>query len=206
MGAERMDTKSRAFRYVVGIDEAGRGPLAGPVALGGILVSTSFDPQIFGGVRDSKQHSPEEREAWNRNIRFFEAEGILRSASTLVGAKRIDSEGITGAISAGIQIVLQKLKAPPRETLVLLDGSLYAPAEFLFQETLIKGDESEPLISLASIVAKVRRDRVMVTLSRHYPEYGFEIHKGYGTPLHYKRIEKYGLSSLHRKSYCTSFT
>jgi ribonuclease HII len=88
--------------------------------------------------------------------------------------------------------------------MVILDGSLYAPDYFLYQKTIIRGDQTEPLISLASIAAKVTRDRKMVRLSKKYPQYNFHIHKGYGTPAHRKAIKKFGLSEVHRRSFLRS--
>ena len=86
-----------------------------------------------------------------------------------------------------------------------LAGLLHAPKEFFFQKTIIRGDQTEPVISLASIVAKVRRDRLMKRLAEEYPLYGFERHKGYGTELHYERIKEHGLCNIHRRSYVKSF-
>jgi ribonuclease HII len=89
-------------------------------------------------------------------------------------------------------------------THIRLDGSLKAPKEFIHQETIIKGDEKDPLIALASIVAKETRDSYMVKLSSKYPKYGFEKHKGYGTKEHRVAVKKNGLTEVHRKSYCTN--
>ena len=84
----------------------------------------------------------------------------------------------------------------------MLDGSLHAPAEYIHQETIIRGDDTEPVISLASIMAKVTRDRLMKRLSPKYPAYGFDAHKGYGTLLHRRAIAQFGLSDVHRTSFC----
>jgi ribonuclease HII len=96
--------------------------------------------------------------------------------------------------------VLKKLDATIRET-ILLDGSLYAPKEFKKQKTIIKGDEKEPAIGLASIVAKVTRDRYMLKMAGKHPLYGFENHVGYGTKKHYLAIKKHGMTDIHRKSF-----
>jgi len=93
------------------------------------------------------------------------------------------------------------LKINPKKCKVLLDGGLKAPEEYIDQKTIIKGDEKKMIIALASIYAKVMRDRKMVKFGKEYPEYGFEIHKGYGTKKHYEAIGKYGLSNIHRRSY-----
>ena len=114
------------------------------------------------------------------------------------------------AIRAGVSRLLHSA-AKKHESLrdgshemILLDGSLSAPAQFA-QKTIIKGDEKIPVIAAASIVAKVRRDRYMVRLARKFPQYGFEIHKGYGTKMHRDRIREHGLSEVHRASFCAKY-
>jgi ribonuclease HII len=99
---------------------------------------------------------------------------------------------------------LAKQKALSLQSNILLDGALKAPDRFVFQKTIIKGDEKEPLIACASIVAKVTRDRLMKKLAKKYPGYAFEIHKGYGTKKHREFIQKLGLSKIHRKSFISS--
>ena len=86
-----------------------------------------------------------------------------------------------------------------------MDGLLHAPKEYIFQKTIIKGDAKEKVIGLASIMAKVMRDRMMVRVAGDYPKYGFEIHKGYGTLMHRNAINKYGISPIHRKAFCKNF-
>ncbi len=189
------------YRYVIGIDEAGRGPIAGPVSVGAVLVPVSFDFSFMDGVRDSKQCTEAAREVWYEKTLALAREGEVRFASALLGPARIDARGINAAITLGVRRVLARFAVPPEECKILLDGLLHAPGIFKFQETIIRGDETEPIISLASIVAKVRRDRYMKRLALRYPNYAFEQHKGYGTKLHYERIEKYGLSEVHRKTF-----
>ena len=94
-------------------------------------------------------------------------------------------------------------EAEPKDCRVLLDGSLRAPAEYIRQETIIRGDDTEPVISLASIMAKVTRDRLMKQISSKYPEYDFHVHKGYGTLAHRRIIATSGLCDLHRRTFCT---
>ncbi|MCX6738466.1 MAG: ribonuclease HII [Candidatus Parcubacteria bacterium] len=193
------------IQYVVGIDEAGRGPLAGPVSVGAVCFSVHdirrFKKFSFG-VKDSKKLTAEKREAWFLKI---EKEMIAEKFSFAVAfssSEMIDTRGLSFAIRNALAEALMKLACPPESTLVLLDGSLHAPKEYLFQKTIIHGDDIEPIISLASIGAKVLRDREMIALSQQYPEYGFERHKGYGTKKHYEMIEKYGiLEGIHRKSF-----
>ena len=125
----------------------------------------------------------------------------------MVGPRVVDREGLTRATSVAIARALRRLVPDDAtEVLVLLDGGLRAPARYTNQATIIKGDEKEPLIALASVVAKVMRDEKMRTLSYQYPQYGFEGHKGYGTSAHYKAIKKYGISDSHRKSFLTRLT
>ena len=112
----------------------------------------------------------------------------------------IDDLGIGKSLQVGVFRLLKKINLTKLDFKVLLDGSLKAPKEFT-QETLIRGDEKEVTIALASVVAKVSRDRLMTKLHQKYPQYDFSKHKGYGTKAHYEAIEKYGLSEIHRRSF-----
>jgi ribonuclease HII len=191
-------------KYLVGIDEAGRGPLAGPVAVGVVLIEHRELPKLerlFRGVKDSKQLSASQREEWLAQLRESQAEQLLRFASALVGNLQIDNQGIVAAIRLGIRRGLNRLAVSPRESEILLDGSLRAPASYLNQRTIIRGDESEMIIAFASIVAKVRRDHYMVALAKKFPQYGFEQHKGYGTAAHYRQIRQHGPTPCHRLSF-----
>jgi ribonuclease HII len=198
------------FRYIVGIDEVGRGPIAGPVAVGALCVDVEHAKAmlsrvefraLFSGIKDSKKISPEKRKEWFVKILSAQKVGAINFAVTFVSAKDIDTKGLAPSIKKALQKSLQKVAPDPANTCVLLDGSLYAPAEYKKQKTIIKGDLKEPIIGLASIVAKVMRDRQMVAYSKKYPQYDFEIHKGYGTKKHYEKIKKHGLSPLHRESF-----
>ncbi len=192
----------KGIHRTVGIDEAGRGPLAGPVAVGAVLVPKGFDWELIPGVADSKMLSEKKREEIFRRARQLHTEGQLTIAVALVSEKVIDRKGISHAIRVGVLRCLKKVQAEPNTVRVLLDGSLKAPSQYLDQQTIIKGDMTEKEIGLASICAKVTRDRKMLLLSKRYPEYGFEIHKGYGTALHRKNIKKHGLSDIHRTTFC----
>ncbi len=189
------------FKYIIGIDEAGRGPLAGPVSIGIAVVPVGFNWNMILGVGDSKKVLPKNREAIFRRAKLLKKEGILDYAVVLVSAKVIDAHGITRAVSLGIARALKKLACNPKKVIVRLDGLLKAPQEYVHQKTIIKGDAKEKVIGLASIMAKVTRDRTMVCVARNYPRYGFETHKGYGTLAHRRAIKKYGLSPIHRKSF-----
>ncbi len=190
-------------RYVIGIDEAGRGPLAGPVAVGAVVVPEDFDFGIVKGVRDSKKLTPQGREEWYQKLRILRREGHLDFTVSYSSAEVIDRRGIAPAIRSALARCLTKLDAMPERSMIFLDGSLYAPAEFTMQKTIIGGDDTRPLIAMAAIVAKVRRDRLMKRAAKHYPMYDFDIHKGYGTSAHVRTIRNVGLCEFHRASFCT---
>ncbi len=178
----------------VGIDEAGRGPLAGPMVIAAVM---DIDPKLLRGIRDSKKLSPRARDTWYALIK---KNGTARYVS--ISARRVDTKGITRCAREGIAALLKKF--PKRPSLVLMDGNLYAPREYA-QRTIIKGDEKIPLIAAASVIAKVTRDRHMVRVAKKYSKYNFSVHKGYGTASHIRAIRKHGLSTLHRKSFCKNF-
>ena len=197
----------KRLQYLVGIDEVGRGPLAGPVAVGACIISVSEIKRLrargfFKNIKDSKKLSEKKREEWLGRIKELKAKGDLDYYVSFVSNKKIDDYGIAHCIRLALKNSLKKLKADPLKTMILLDGGLKAPEEFTNQKTIIKGDEKKPIISLASIAAKVARDRKMVEYSKKFPQYDFEIHKGYGTSLHLQKICQNGLSGLHRKSFC----
>lgn len=188
-------------RLLIGVDEAGRGPLAGPVSIGVVLVPVRFNlTKRFPGLKDSKQLSLQRREELYELMLQYAQAGELDFRVRYAGPHTIDTIGINRAVYLAIYRGVRAVALEPRHVHVLLDGLLYAPKAYS-QETIIGGDESEPLIALASIVAKVRRDRLMRRLARQYPEYGFDEHKGYGTKSHYAAIQKYGLSDIHRRTY-----
>ncbi len=196
------------INYVIGIDEVGRGPLAGPLCVGACLITRQDEKEVLSmlhGVRDSKKLSPQKRLFWfTRAIEMME-QGRLFFVTSFVSPAVIDRVGISQTIHMGIRRCLKKLSVSPPKTHVMLDGGIHAPAEYVHQVSIIRGDEKEPLIALASIVAKVRRDRHMVALSRRFPEYGFDIHKGYGTKRHFEALRKYGLCAIHRRSFLKEF-
>jgi ribonuclease HII len=187
--------------HIVGIDEAGRGPLAGPVAVGAVRMKKGGEKALLG-IKDSKKLSEGARLSWFKIAEEAKRSGEIDFAVSLVSERMIDKKGISFAINLGIKRCLDKLRAKESD-IVFLDGSLHAPEEFVHQETIIKGDEKVAVISLASICAKVTRDRYMQRMSKKYPEYGFEIHKGYGTKRHMDAINKYGKKDIHRLSFIT---
>jgi len=194
--------------WQVGVDEVGRGPLAGPVAVGVVRTPGSFCfAQKLPGVTDSKKLTEMKREEIYKQAYQLRRQGELNWSIAMMPAGQIDRKGIQWAIRAALARGLGRVQALPNDHL-LLDGGLYAPEHFLHQTTIIKGDVKEETIGLASIVAKVTRDRYM-TARGHlaaYAQYDFATHKGYGTKAHRAAIAKYGLSPEHRVSYCKNIT
>jgi ribonuclease HII len=189
------------IKYIVGVDEAGRGPLAGPVSIGVAVVPHDFDWDLIPGVGDSKKVSEKNREAIFLLTKRLKKANLLDYVVILVSAKIIDTKGISFAIQSGIAKAFAKLDLNPKHVSIKLDGLLKAPEAFVHQETIVKGDAKEKVIGLASIMAKVTRDMYMTRLAKKYPEYDFAIHKGYGTEKHRKKIKQYGISKEHRKSF-----
>jgi len=197
----------KGIKYLVGLDEAGRGALAGPVAVGMFAWPVSAGGLLeavpdYPVGRDSKKLTPKIRDKWFSLILELTTKTGAINQVSFASQNYIDRAGIVPAVARGIEACLEKLPSQPAEYLLLLDGGLKGPREFVHQVTIIKGDEKEPLISLASILAKVARDRKMSKLAESFPGYGLERHKGYGTAEHYKNIVKFGLSTLHRRTYC----
>lgn len=185
--------KKMVKRYIIGIDEVGRGPLAGPITVAAVVKPKRF---VWRNFKDSKKLSPEKRDE------FFLKFKIMPHAVSSVSNALIDKFGISAATRLAVGRCLKKLKIENCELKILLDGSLYAPKTYKNQETIIKGDEKVPIIAVASIVAKVKRDRAMVRLHKKFPQYGFAVHKGYGTKLHQEAIKTHGLCEIHRKTFC----
>lgn len=191
-------------KYIVGIDEAGRGPLAGPVAIGMVKVPKHFDWERIPGVTDSKKLSPEKRAELFVRAKELRHVGALDFTVTQVGPSVIDTRGISYAITLGIARCIRRLALSPDQVFIRLDGSLSAPETYK-QITIVKGDLLFPEIGLASIVAKETRDAYMRRIHRRYPHYDFATHKGYGTKVHREHIKQYGFSPIHRLSFCKNF-
>jgi len=241
-------TDKETMKYKIGIDEVGRGPIAGPVAVCAFLVKDEkFIETCLGQtyakkdigpsylklpkLKDSKKLSKKQREVWFEYLCGAKAEGFCDFSVSFVSSENIDKFGIAKCIQKALNESLLKVtsqelpfvrssdllaedsffedgssarpsqKAIPASFHVYLDGGLHAPIEFINQETIIRGDELHPIISMASIVAKVSRDKVMTNYAKDYPEYGFEKHVGYGTKAHYEAIKKHGQTSIHRKTF-----
>jgi ribonuclease HII len=190
--------------YLIGIDEAGRGPLAGPVSVGAAMVRSGFDWSHVGGIRDSKKMTPFARERFYARMLEMRRAGTLAFSVAFASAAMIDEQGMTRAIRFAMARALRNIEADPDECNIFLDGALQAPEMFLHQQTIIGGDDVLPVISLAAVAAKVSRDRYMSRIAEEYPGYGFDIHKGYGTKAHRDAIAKRGLCPLHRATFCSN--
>jgi ribonuclease HII len=168
-----------------GIDEAGRGPIAGPLIMAGVILHTPVE-----GLHDSKALTEKRREA------LFDV--IVENASYHVArfsAQQIDDEGISACLSKGLREIMEVLG----ESDYLFDGNSTFGVRGL--RTQVKADAEVPEVSAASILAKVTRDREMVALAETYPEYGFEKHKGYGSQAHIEAIKAHGYCAIHRRSF-----
>lgn len=208
MGMKVDERHTSDMQYIrpalVGVDEAGRGPLAGPLAVCAFAV---FDIDVLdalcadGLVRDSKLLSPRQRELLFREIRFRARAGSFAYRISFVSPRVIDRIGIAGAARRGVARALARLHLDCARTDVRLDGCLAAPSWFTLQRTIVRGDRIEPAISLASVCAKVARDRVLKRLATRYPDYAFDAHKGYGTQAHYRAIARMGITPEHRVSF-----
>jgi ribonuclease HII len=193
-----------SFQYLIGIDEVGRGPLAGPVGVGLCAIKKDklvIAKKIFKNFKDSKQLSEKQRYEWLEKIKSAEKDGILFYKVFMSSEKIIDEKGISFGIKSAMNKCLDFFDFNPETIEIRLDGSLHAKEEFKNQKTIIKGDEKELVIALASIVAKITRDEYMKKIAKKYPDYGFDVHKGYGTKSHRDIILKNGPSKIHRMSF-----
>ncbi len=191
-----------ADRIIIGIDEVGRGPIAGPVAVCAFICRENFfdNLEISLPLRDSKKLTIKQREKWFKYLQTCKISGKCDFKVSYVSPEHIDKFGIVKCINKALEKSLLAI-APQDFYKIFLDGGLKAPKEFKNQETIIKGDEKIKVISCASIVAKVSRDSVMRKFAKVFPDYDFENNVGYGTKAHYKAIEKNGLTEIHRKTF-----
>ncbi len=179
------------YKVVCGVDEAGRGPLAGPVFAAAVILPENYSHEI---LNDSKKLSEKKRD--------IVYDDIIRDAVAysvgIATEKEIDDINILNATFLAMKRAVAGLSVKP--DFAYVDGNQY-PRTGVIEETIIKGDAKCMSVAAASIIAKVSRDRFMLKIAEQYPEYQFEKHKGYGTKLHYEMIEKYGVSNVHRRSF-----
>ena len=187
--------QTNKIKLIAGVDEAGRGPLAGPVAVASVIMP--LDKDIIEGVNDSKKLTEKKREKLFDEI----IEKAIAYHIELVDHKTIDEINILNATKLGMKTCIEKLSIKP--DLVLIDAvklDVQVPTE-----SIIKGDAKSYNIACASILAKVSRDRLMLELDAIYPEYGFKKHKGYGTKAHIEALKQFGKCDIHRNSFIKNF-
>jgi ribonuclease HII len=185
------DLWSQGIEYIAGVDEAGRGPLAGPVVAAAVIFPKYL---LIEGVNDSKKCSAKKRDALFSLI----IEQVLSVGIGIVDHIEIDRINILKATVLAMQNSLEKLNVKP--DFVIVDGNSFKHNTLKFQN-IIGGDASSFTIAAASIIAKVTRDRIMNEMDVKFPKYGFARHKGYGTHQHIEAIQKYGFCEIHRRSF-----
>ncbi len=199
---ERLEKmKEYEYRYenhvlVCGLDEAGRGPLAGPVAAGAVILPRNCEI-LF--LNDSKKLSEKRREELFEEIK----EKAVAYGVGIVGADRIDEINILQATYEAMRLAINSLGAEPE---VLLNDAVTIPGIEILQIPIIKGDGKSVSIAAASIMAKVTRDHMMEEYDKLFPEYGFAKHKGYGTAAHIEALKEFGPCPIHRRSFIKNFT
>lgn len=183
--------KGEGYRFIAGVDEAGRGPLAGPVYAAAVILPEDVR---LDGINDSKKLSPKKREELFEEI----TEKAVAYAVFSADEKQIDEINILRATHMAMNGAVSRLSQKP--DYVIIDGNSISGME-IPHETVVKGDSKSISIAAASILAKVSRDRYITKMAELYPEYQFEKHKGYGTKEHVEAILKYGASPIHRKTF-----
>lgn len=190
------DLYEKGFNNICGIDEAGRGPLAGPVVVAGVIMPNN---SMIEGVNDSKKVSEKKREKLYNLI----LEEAISYSVAIIGQDVIDEINILNATKQGVTQVVEGLNIRP--DLILVDALTHINTKGVPYESIIKGDAKCYNIAAASIIAKVTRDRIMRQWDEIYPQYGFINHKGYGTAKHIAAIKEYGLCPIHRRSFTKNF-
>ena len=186
----------KGFKKICGIDEAGRGPLAGPVVVAGVIMP---EGSMIEGVNDSKKVSEKKRELLYDKI----LEEAISYSVAIIGQDVIDEINILNATKQGVTNVVKGLDVRPE--LIIIDALQHINTDGVPYEAIIKGDAKCYSIAAASIIAKVTRDRIMREWDEVYPQYGFIAHKGYGTAKHIAAIREYGLTPIHRRSFTKNF-
>ena len=186
----------KGFEYICGIDEAGRGPLAGPVVVAGVIMPKD---SMIEGVNDSKKVSEKKREKLYDVI----LEEAISYSVAIIGQDVIDEINILNATKQGVTTVVEELDVKPN--LILVDALTHINTKGIPYDSIIKGDAKCYNIAAASIIAKVTRDRIMREWDEIYPQYGFINHKGYGTAKHIEAIKEYGPCPIHRRTFIKNF-
>lgn len=197
---------AKGIKSICGIDEAGRGPLAGPVVVASVIMPEN---SMIEGVNDSKKVSEKKREIlYEKIIKEAVAYGV-----GIIDQNEIDKVNILNATKEGLTKSIQELERDLQEKdrgfykpdIILVDALTKIDTDGISYRSIIKGDAKSYSIAAASIVAKVTRDRIMRQWDEVYPEYGFEKHKGYGTAVHIQAIKEHGICPLHRKTFVKNF-
>lgn len=208
-------------RYIIGIDEVGRGPLAGPVTVAVVALSMSWTSPILrtGDVsilKDSKKLTAKQREVWFRCIAsksqlktkriFYTIASVYPKTIDRINISQAANLAATRALARVMELMSYGRRSRVDEVRVYLDGGLYLRDDphldsRIPASTIIRGDEKYNCIKLASIIAKVRRDRLMKRYHKKFPQYGFHVHKGYGTKAHMAAIKKHGICQIHRLTF-----
>lgn len=183
--------REKGFNIICGVDEAGRGPLAGPVYAAAVILPSDC---VIEGLNDSKKLTEKKREALFDEIK----EKALAYGIASADEKEIDEINILNATFLAMKRAIASLSVKP--DLALIDGN-QKPHTDIEEVTVIKGDAKSMSIAAASVLAKVSRDRFMLEMAEKYPQYEFERHKGYGTKLHYEKIAQYGVCDIHRRTF-----
>lgn len=197
---EEQNLFNQGYKIIAGVDEVGRGPLAGPVVAGAVAV---VSPDLFlknydkiKDVRDSKKLSAKRREKISQEIKECD---FLNYGVGIVSEKVIDKIGILFAVKLAMKKAIANLPKAPE--FILLDGNFILEDILVSQKAIIRGDAKVFLISAASIIAKVARDQMMTQYHTQFPQYGFDQHNGYGTKKHFEALHKHGPCILHRRSF-----
>ena len=192
--AEEQVLWQQGYRFIAGLDEVGRGALAGPVGAGAVILPADLDLSLLTGVRDSKELTPAQRESLAPQIKKV----ALAFGIGMLSSELVDEFGIVEATRRAMAQAIKKLGVSPE---FLLVDALKLPKIPLPQKAIIDGDKLSLSIACASIIAKVARDHLMINVEKKYPGYGFARHKGYGTPEHLDCLERFGPCPIHRRTF-----
>lgn len=194
---EELNLYNEEIEYICGIDEAGRGPLAGPVVVGAVILPKN---SFIEGVNDSKKVSEKKREKIYQEI----VDNAISYGVGIIDENEIDEINILNATKKAVNMAIKQLEVKPN--IILVDALTGIDTCGIPYKSIIKGDAKNYSIAAASIIAKVTRDRMMYEWDKIYPEYGFAKHKGYGTSAHIAAIKENGPCKIHRKTFIKNFT